>query len=282
MDKPIVLIEPRRSWLRFPIDELWVYRDLIVLLVRRDFTSRFKQNILGPTWFFITPLVMTLVMNLVFNRVARVSTDNLPGPLFYMSGLFAWNLVNTCFQGVAGTFRNNLNLFGKVYFPRLCVPAAQVFSSLLNTGVQLLSYAVLLIYFLSVHPQPYSFLPGSDLLWLLPAVALALALGLGFGLVFTAITAKYRDLAQTLPFISQIWLYLSAVVFPLSAIPSAYTSLAALNPAIGIVGLTRTALLGQPLPEGIFLLSSVVLTLGLLVIGVLLFNRTERSFVDTV
>jgi lipopolysaccharide transport system permease protein len=199
-----------------------------------------------------------------------------------MSGLFAWNLVNTCFQGVAGTFRNNLNLFGKVYFPRLCVPVAQVLSSLLNTAVQLLSYLVLLFYFWFLADAEPGFIPRASLIYLLPAILLSLSLGLGFGLVFTSITAKYRDLAQTLPFVSQVWLYVSAVVFPISAIPESYTNLAALNPAIGIVSLTRSALLNQPLPDGVYLISSVTLTLALLFVGILLFNRTERTFVDSI
>lgn len=279
--KTTTLIAPNRPWLQLPVRELWAYRDLIWLLVRRDLTSRFKQNILGPAWFFITPLVMTLVMNLVFNRIAKVSTDELPGPLFYMSGLFAWNLVNATFQGVAETFRGNTNLFGKVYFPRLCVPIAQAFTSLVNSGVQLISFLVLFLYFYFIT-DARGIGPSLSLLWLLPAVLLTLILGVGAGLIFTSVTAKYRDLAQTLPFISQVWLYLSAVVFPVSSIPTALAEVAALNPAIGIVALARSALLAQPLPAAPYLISAVAIPLALLIVGMLLFNRTERTFLDTV
>ncbi|MGE9296171.1 MAG: ABC transporter permease [Puniceicoccales bacterium] len=280
MEKEIIQITANRNWLHIPIRQIWHYRDLIYLLVRRDFISKFKQNILGPTWYFLTPLAMTLVMNLVFNRIGKVSTDGLPGPLFYMSGLFAWNLISSNFQGVASTFRGNLNLFGKVYFPRLCVPIAQALTGLVNAAVQLLSFLLLFVYFKWNGVEGIG--PSSSLLLLLPCIVLTLTLGAGVGLMFTSITAKYRDLAQTLPFVTQVWLYISAVVFPIASIPAKWEFLAMLNPAIGIVGLTRTALLNQPLPDAAYIYSATAMSLLLLILGILLFNRTERTFLDTV
>jgi lipopolysaccharide transport system permease protein len=281
METAPIIIRPNTRWWRVDWPELWEYRDLILLLVRRDFVSRYKQNVLGPAWFFLTPLAMTLVFQVVFHKIARIPTDGLPGPLFYMSGLYAWNLISGVFSGTAGTFSANLHLFSKVYFPRLCVPVAQALSTLLNSVMQLLSFAVLAVVLWMWGPTQPDWLPGWGLLLLPIAVALALMLGIGLGLIFSSLTAQYRDLAQILPFITQVWLYLSAVIFPVSSIPADYQIWAALNPAIGLVSLTRCALLSQPLPDYLVLGSGLILPWVCLLLGILLFNRTARTVVDT-
>lgn len=274
-------IRPSQSWLNLRLGEVWQYRDLILLLVHRDFAARFKQTILGPAWFFLTPLAMSLVMNLVFKKIANVPTDDVPGPLFYMAGLFAWNLVSTTFNNVALTFISNAPLFSKVYFPRLVVPMALGGTSLINTAIQLVSFGCLFAWFV-VMADTVTFWPGWNFLFLIPVVGLALGLGLGLGLIFTSLTAKYRDLKHMLPFLTQIWLFASAVVFPISSIPAGYHTLAAVNPAIGIVALSRSALLGEPLPPTVYLAFSAGITLVALLCGAFLFNRAQRTFVDTV
>jgi lipopolysaccharide transport system permease protein len=276
------IIQPNGRWFSFQLGAVWTYRELVVQLVRRDFVARFRQNVLGPAWFVLMPLAMTLVFTVVFGKIGRIATDGLPGPLFYMSGLFVWNLISSTFSGVAATFHSNAHLFGKVYFPRLVVPAATACNSLIQTSVQLLSFGLLVLWFGLVGDHSAWWLPSWTVLALPLLIILALSLGVGCGLVFASITAKYRDLAQTVPFLTQIWLYLSAVVFPVSAVPAHWQWLVVLNPAVGIVGLGRSLLLNQPLPEWSHLLASGAWGVVLMLAGIALFNRTARTVVDTI
>lgn len=281
MVETITEIRPNRNWLAIPVREIVAYRDLLYLLIHRDFVSKYKQTVLGPLWFFIQPLASALIFNFVFNTVSKVPTDGLPGPLFYMSGLLAWSIVQATFNGNAGVFRANQALFGKVYFPRLIVPLAQSGTALISTFVQLVSFLSVFCYFIVVSENP-EFIPGWNALLLVPAIIFGMLLGLGAGLCFSALTAKYRDFLQALAFISQGWMLLSAVVFPVSSIPDSVEGFLVLNPAVGIVSLTRAALLNAPLPEPAYLISACVGSLAIFLVGVLCFNRVERTFIDSV
>jgi lipopolysaccharide transport system permease protein len=260
--------------------EIWAFRDLLILLVRRDFSAKYKQTVLGPLWFVFQPLLMTLVFTLVFGKVANLSTDGLPGPLFYMSGLLCWNYFSATFASVSGTFAGNMHIFSKVYFPRLVVPLASVVSNLLTFFVQLTTFAAFFVYFKCFTDA------GSDFwisryLALLPLLILqTMALALGVGLCLAAATAKYRDLIQVLGIVSQVWLYATPVIYPTSKVPERFHWLMALNPVTGIVEGFRFLLLGTATLSWQIFLSSVILTIGVLGLGLSAFRHVERTVVD--
>jgi lipopolysaccharide transport system permease protein len=277
-----LVIEPQTSLFELNLKDVWRYRDLLWLLVKRDFVSFYKQTILGPLWFFIQPLFTTIIFTFIFGNLAGLSTDGLPQPLFYMAGITAWNYFADCLTKTSTVFRDNANIFGKVYFPRLIMPLSIVVSNLVRFGVQMLLFFVMIGYYLfqneigsSFHPNIYIFLfPGLVLLMAL--------LGLGLGLIITALTTKYRDLAFLITFGVQLMMYATTVIYPLSAAPAKYKWLIELNPMTGIIEAFRFGFLGQ----GEFTMNifgySVIFTLISLVLGVIIFNKTEKTFVDTV
>lgn len=274
-----LVIEPQHSLLDLNLKDVWRYRDLLWLLVKRDFVSFYKQTILGPLWFFIQPLFTTLIFTLVFGNLAGLSTDGLPQPLFYMSGITAWNYFADCLTKTSTVFKDNANIFGKVYFPRLIMPLSIVVSNLVRFGVQMLLFFLMMAYY--SYPGG-SFTPNAYVL-LFPMLVLLMALlGLGLGLIITALTTKYRDLAFLITFGVQLMMYGTTVIYPLSAAPAKYRVLIELNPMTGIIEAFRYGFLGQ----GEFTVSSfgysVAFTLLALVLGVIIFNKTEKTFVDTV
>ena len=274
-----LVIEPQSSLLQLNLKDVWRYRDLLWLLVKRDFVSFYKQTILGPLWFFIQPLFTTIIFTFIFGNLAGLSTDGLPQPLFYMAGITAWNYFADCLTKTSTVFRDNANIFGKVYFPRLIMPLSIVVSNLVRFGVQMLLFFMMIGYYAytgaDFHLNAY--------VLLFPILVLMMALlGLGLGLIITALTTKYRDLAFLITFGVQLMMYATTVIYPLSAAPAAYKWVIELNPMTGIIEAFRYGFLG----EGILTLQtlgySVIFTLVSLFLGVIIFNKTEKTFVDTV
>jgi lipopolysaccharide transport system permease protein len=277
-----LIIEPQNSLFELHLKDVWRYRDLLWLLVKRDFVSFYKQTILGPLWFFIQPLFTTIIFTFIFGNLAGLSTDGLPQPLFYMAGITAWNYFADCLTKTSTVFRDNANIFGKVYFPRLIMPLSIVVSNLVRFGVQMLLFFVMMAYYLVLNDRGADFHMNLYLL-LFPVLVLMMALlGLGLGLIITAMTTKYRDLAFLITFGVQLMMYATTVIYPLSAAPAKYKWLIELNPMTGIIEAFRYGFLGQ----GEFTIKtfgySVIFTLISLGIGVIIFNKTEKTFVDTV
>jgi lipopolysaccharide transport system permease protein len=281
MDKPEkwdIYITPNKSLFALDLGAIWRYRDLLSLLVRRDFVSQFKQTILGPAWFFIQPIFTTIIFTVVFGRLANIPTDGIPQPLFYMAGIIIWNYFSECLMKTSETFRTNQGLFGKVYFPRLIVPLSVVTSNLLKLGVQLLLFIALYIYYIF---QGFE-LPGL-LSLIFPLIILFVALlGLSLGLIVSSLTTKYRDLKFLIQFGVQLAMYASPIVYPLSLIEDDKKWMILMNPISSFIEMFRFALFGQGHVTAVALGYSVISTLVLLVLSIVIFNRVEKSFIDTV
>jgi len=272
-------IRPKSGWFDIDLRELWNYRDLILLFVKRDFISIYKQTILGPLWYLIQPIMTTLVFTVIFGKVARLSTDGLPPMLFYLSGVVVWRYFADCLQKTSNTFVGNAHLFGKIYFPRLTVPISVIVSNLISFVIQLLLLACAWIYFFS-H--------GADIrthvtLLLLPLLVMQMALlGLGCGIVISSLTTRYRDLAQLVGFGVQLWMFATPVVYPASVIPDNWRWILLVNPMAPILEIFRWMLLGVGRVEAWTVLSSLVSTLLIFIVGILLFSRIDKNFMDTV
>jgi lipopolysaccharide transport system permease protein len=274
-----MVIRPQRNWLDLRLVELWRYRDLIRLFVWRDFVSVYKQTILGPVWYLIQPLLTTLTFTVIFGRIARLPTDGLPQFLFYMSGTVIWSYFADCLNKTSSTFVSNAGLFGKVYFPRLAVPISILISSLIAFIIQFLLFLAFLAYF---------FLSGSQVqpnIWILltPVLLFMLAgLGLGFGIIVSSMTTRYRDLRFLVTFGVQLWMYATPVIYPMSSIPERFRPLIQANPLTSIVETFRFAYLGGGEVNVLNLLYSFGFMLVVLIVGILIFNRIEATFMDTV
>lgn len=274
-----LIIEGRSSLFDLKIADIWTYRDLLLMFVKRDFVSFYKQTVLGPLWFFIQPIFTTLVFTFVFGNLAKISTDGLPQALFYLSGITAWNYFSDCLTKTSTVFRDNANIFGKVYFPRLIMPLSIVVSNLVRFAVQLLLFLVVILYF-GFNGADFHF---TWVIVLFPVLVLLMALlGLGLGLIITALTTKYRDLSFLVMFGVQLLMYGTTVIYPLSAAPEKYRKFIELNPMTGIIEAFRYAFLGKGYFTAWSLVYSAVFTAILTVIGIIIFNKTERSFVDTI
>lgn len=273
------VITPSNSLFDLKLREVWRYRDLLTLFVRRDLVAQYKQTILGPLWYFIQPLLTTIMFTIIFGRLAGISTDGLPPMLFYLAGVTNWNYFAECLNKTATTFKDNQNIFGKVYFPRLVVPLSIVVTGLLKYGIQLLLFAGFYVYFI-LEGAPVG-LNNAALLF--PLLVLILAgLGLGFGLLFTSMTTKYRDLVFLLTFGVQLAMYATPVIYPLSEVPADYQWLAVLNPMAPVIETFKYGFLGKGTFEWSYLAYSMGFTVVLLLISIAVFNRTEKNFMDTV
>ncbi len=273
------IIRPRNGWFDIHLGELWRYRDLIGLFVWRDFVSVYKQTILGPLWYIIQPLLTTIVFTIFFHNIARLSTDGLPSFLFYFSGVIAWKYFADCLTSTANTFVNNAHIFGKVYFPRLTVPISIVISNLIAFGIQILLFIVVFIsYWLQgsqVHPQPA--------LFLLPVFVLQMAaLGLGFGIIVSSMTIRYRDLSHLIGFGIQLWMFATPVVYPSSIIPENWRWIVLLNPMTPVIEFFRYASMGVGTISLQIWFTSLATTMFVLFMGIALFSRVERTFMDVV
>jgi lipopolysaccharide transport system permease protein len=275
-----MVIQPREKTWSLNLKEVWKYRDLLVLLVRRDFVAFYKQTILGPVWFFIQPLLTTLMYLLIFGKIAGLKTDNIPGLLFYLAGVTCWGYFSESLTKTADTFISNANIFGKVYFPRLVIPLSIILSNLIRLGIQFLLFLVVWIYYIgftneNVHPN-----------WaisLLPVLILLMAFqGFGLGVIFTALTTKYRDLRFLLTFGIQLLMFATPVVYPLSLAPKKYKWLIVANPFTAVVETFRYAFTGSGSFSWNQLGYSALVTIIIVLFGTVIFSKTERTFMDTV
>jgi lipopolysaccharide transport system permease protein len=276
-----ITLRPETGWLSIELKSVWHYRDLLSLLVWRDFVAKYKQTILGPLWFVIQPLLMTVVFTVVFSTVAGLPTDGLPPILFYLCGQLGWNYFAQSLSSGSATLVSNAGLFSKVYFPRLVVPLSALISNLFAFAIQAATFFAFFFYF------KYSQKSGAfGLSWhaaLLPLLVLqTAALSLGVGLIMSALTAKYRDLTHLTGLIIQVWMYATPVIYPLSKVPERWQWVASLNPMTPIVEAYRLMLLGTGTVVPQHLALSVIMTSLLLVAGLLLFGKVEKTFVDTI
>lgn len=272
-------IKPKTGWFDINLKELFQYKDLIIMFVKRDFKTLYKQTILGPLWIIINPLLTTIMFTIVFGNIANISTDGMPQIVFYMLGTTVWTYFSTCLTKTSTTFTGNAAIFGKVYFPRLVTPISTVISGLINFAVQFAMFLGFAIYYYisgaPIHPNIY--------ILITPLLLLQLAcLSLGFGIIISSLTTKYRDLAVLVTFGVQLWMYATPVVYPASQIGGKLKTLMMLNPVSPIVESFRYAFLGSGSIPWNFLGISVVTTLVVLFIGVVLFSRVEKTFMDTV
>lgn len=274
-----IVITPRKHLFDLNLQEVWRYKDLLTLFVRRNIVAEYKQTILGPLWYFIQPLLTTIIFTIVFGNLAGISTDGVPPMLFYLAGITNWNYFADCLNKTATTFKDNQNIFGKVYFPRLVVPLSIVTTSLLKYGIQMLLFIGFYVYFVlkGVPVQPNATLA------LFPLLIIILAgLGLGFGLLFTSMTTKYRDLVFLLSFGVQLAMYATPVIYPLSEVPDQYQWLSALNPMTAVIETFKYGMLGKGTFDWGYLGYSAGFMIVILLTGTVIFNRTEKNFMDTV
>ena len=274
-----LIITPRKKWYDLQLRDVWRYRDLIMLFVRRDFVSRYKQTILGPTWLIIQPIMTSLVFTVIFGQIARLPTDGLPQILFYLSGTVLWHYFSNCLTGTSNTFIGNAGIFGKVYFPRLVMPISIVISNLITLAIQFFMFMAFWLFF---------FLRGSEVRftwWALafPLLILLMAgLGLGFGIIISSLTTKYRDLTYLVGFGVSLWMYVTPVIYPVSSIPERLRWIAQVNPITPIAETFRTGFLGAGNASWAGLAYSAAFMIVVMFIGVVIFNRVEKTFIDTV
>ncbi|CAM3384379.1 Transport permease protein [Flavobacterium longum] len=262
--------------------DLWRYRDLLAMFVKRDFVSFYKQTILGPLWFFIQPIFTMLVFTFVFGNLAGISTDGLPKALFYLSGITAWNYFSDCLTKTSTVFRDNASIFGKVYFPRLIMPLSIVVSNLVRFGVQLLLLVGMMCFF---AVQGAEFQVTYAMAFFPVLVLLMALLGLGLGLIITAVTTKYKDLTFLITFGVQLMMYATTIIYPLSEAKSKFPGKAwviEMNPMTGIVEAFRFAFLGKGEFSAASIGYSSLVTIVVFFLGVVIFNKTEKNFVDTI
>lgn len=274
-----LIITPRKKWWDLQLGDVWHYRDLIGLFVRRDFVSRYKQTILGPLWLIIQPIMNSLVFTVIFGNIARLPTDGLPQMLFYLSGTVLWHYFSNCLTGTSQTFISNAHLFGKVYFPRLVTPISIVISNLITLAIQFTLFMVFWLFFFArgaeIHMTTWAFA--------LPLLVLLMAgLGLGFGIIVSSLTTKYRDLTYLVGFGVSLWMYASPVIYPVSTIPEKWRWIATVNPISPIIETFRVGFLGAGDASWPRLGYSFVFMMVVLLIGVVIFNRVEKTFIDTV
>jgi lipopolysaccharide transport system permease protein len=259
--------------------EVWQYRDLLIMLVKKEYITFYKQTILGPIWFFVQPILTTLIYVLLFGQIAKLSTDGSPQIAFYLSGITLWNYFSECLTKTSSVFKDNAAVMGKVYFPRLIMPLSIVVSGLMKFSIQFTLFICVILYFTFVkeliHPN----------IWVIATPFLLLLMAcfsLGMGMIFSSLTTKYKDLVFLLTFGIQLLMYASPVVFPISSIPEKYKWIIISNPLTGIFECFRYGFLGTGNFEPTSLIFSTLTTLVILTIGVLIFNKVEKSFMDTV
>jgi lipopolysaccharide transport system permease protein len=277
-----IVIERSRSWFGLDWRELWEYRDLLRLLVRRDFLSKYKQTLLGPLWFLVQPLLTTAIFVIIFGRVAGIPTDGIPAPLFYLCSLLAWNYFAQNVTVGATTFTANASLFGKVYFPRLVVPVATVVSNLLAFALQCLPFVAFFIYYKFFTAEGAAIQPDWRIVFAPLLLLQASLFSLGVSLWMSASTAKYRDLVHLNQFIVQLWMFATPVIYPLSKIPPRWEWLAWLNPMAAVVEGFRISLLGRGTLSVGTVIISVAATLLVTLTGIVAFHKAARTAVDSV
>ncbi len=274
------VITSEHRFLKLNLKEVWQYRDLILLFTKRDFTVKYKQTVLGPAWLFINPVISSLIYCVVFGGLAGISTGSIPQILFYMSGNAIWAYFSSCLTGNAHTFTANAGVFGKVYFPRLTTPISKVLSAVIQFGIQM----ILVLGFLVFYIIKGAVIPNWWALLLIPVILIHLGLmGMGLGILISSLTTKYRDLSVLVGFGMQLWMYVTPIVYPLSqADDKWYKAIFLINPVTTPVEVFRYALLGEGAIEPWYLLWSWAFTIIVAIFGILIFNKVERTFMDTV
>jgi len=273
-------ISPKHNWFSINMKEVWNYRDLIGLFTERTFKLTYKQTVLGPAWIFLNPFITSLIYTFVFGGIAGMSTDGIPQILFYLCSNAIWTFFASCITKNAATFTSNATVFGKVYFPRLTVPLSNVMASVIQFVVQMILVMIFLIYYVvrgSVHPN--------WVMWLLiPLVIVHLGImGMGFEIIISSLTTKYRDLAILVTFGVQLWMYATPIVYPLSQLgDGTLKTILMMNPVTMPIEIFRYAVLGQGTIIPQYLISSWVITILVALVGVLIFNHVEKTFMDTV
>ncbi len=275
----ITVIDSKRKLFSLNLKEIWQYRDLIMLFVKRDFKNAYKQTVLGPMWIVVNPLLSTFVFTVIFGMIADISTDGIPQFLFYMSGNLLWSFFSSCLNKSSSTFLSNARIFGKVYFPRLVMPISGIIYNLINFLVQFAMYLLLIVIYMltgsNVHPN--------ILVVTLPLILVQTALlGTGCGLIISSITTKYRDLGVLVSFGTTLWMYVTPVVYPISQVTEHLRWLMLINPVAPIVETYRFAFLGSGTFPWQYNILSLVVTAFILLFGIIIFNQTEKDFIDTV
>jgi lipopolysaccharide transport system permease protein len=274
-----LVIRPRNNSFNLRLKEIWNFKDLLFLFVKRDFISVYKQTILGPLWLFIQPILTTLTFTIIFSNVAQISTSGVPSFLFYLSGITLWIYFSDCLTKTSNTFVANSGIFGKVYFPRLVIPLSVLISNLFKLGIQFLLFLICWCYYLVttnlIHPNIY--------ICLTPLLILIMAgLGMGFGIIISALTTKYRDLTFLIAFGVQLMMYASPIVYPLSIVPGKFEFLLLLNPITSVIEAFKYGFIGTGFFSWQYLLYSFCFMIVLLAVGIMVFNKVEKSFMDTV
>ncbi len=276
-----LIIKPRNKWYDIDLRALWRYRDLLMLLVKRDFVAVYKQTVLGPLWLFIQPVLTSITFTLIFGTLANISTDGNPPILFYMAGIILWTYFADCLTKTSNTFIANASVFGKVYFPRLIIPLSVLVSNLIKLCIQFSIFIVIWIYYLGV--SSLSIHPNWQHMYLVPVLILMMAgLGLGFGIFISALTTKYRDLTFLVGFGVQLMMYASSVVLPISTMSNKVKVLMLFNPLTSIIEAFKYIFLGSGTFEALWLIYSFGFMTILVIIAVIVFNKVEKSFMDTV
>ena len=277
-----IIIQPNSKLFNLNLKEVWRYKDLLNMYVKRDIVTLYKQTILGPLWYLIQPLTTTIMFMFVFGGIAGISTDGLPQPLFYMAGILCWNYFSECLTRCADTFNANQNVFGKVYFPRLVVPLSIAISSLLKMAIQFALFIAIYLFYIF---QGYS----PQVTWyilLFPLLIILLAgLGLGFGLLISSMTTKYRDLKFLVSFGVQLWMYITPVIYPLSVLKNNYPQYVwaiVINPLTAVIETFKIGFLGQGTFSWTYLIYSIIFTIFIMTWGIVTFNKVQRSFMDTI
>ncbi len=273
------VIKPKSSLLEIDFKELWRNKDLFSMFVKRNIVTQYKQTILGPAWFFIQPALTTIMYMVVFGGIAGIPTDGLPQPMFYLAGIVCWQYFADCLTKTSSTFIDNQNIFGKVYFPRLIVPLSTVASNLVRMFIQFLLFVAVYVFYLikGVHVEPNIYI------LLVPVLILMLAgLSLGFGIIISSLTTKYRDLTILFNFIVQLWMYATPIIYPLSTMPPDRQWIMALNPLTSIIEAFKYGTMGV----GTFSWGQLAYSFGfmvvLLAVGIVIFNKVQRTFMDTI
>ena len=272
------IIKSKSSLFKFNLKEIWQYRDLIKIFVKRDIVSANKQTLLGPLWFLLAPLFTVFIYVFVFNNIAGISTDGVPAILFYLAGTTLWNYFQSCFLATSSTFLSNASLFGKVYFPRMVSPISIVISSLLKFFIQFFLFLIVWSYYVWTGAVS----PNATVLFLPLYVLLLAGISLGIGVIISSLTTKYRDLSYFISFGVTLWMYVTPVIYPVSAIPEQFKFLISYNPISPVIEAFRYSFTGN----GSFVLSDLLYSFAVMIIvlfiGLLLFNKTEKTFMDTV
>ena len=273
------VIGSQNRWLSINWLEIWHYKDLLYMLVKRDFVTFYKQTILGPLWFILQPIIMTLTYVIIFGNIAKISTDGIPQFLFYLSGITLWSYFSESLNKVSSVFKDNANMFGKVYFPRLIMPMSIVVSGLIKLGIQFGIFLVVLTYYVifngNIHPNVWALA--------LPLLIFLLALqSLGLGMIISSLTTKYKDLVFLVTFGIQLFMFVTPVIYPSSILPKNFKFIFELNPLTGLFECFRFGFLGAGAFQPFMLLYSSISALGIFLIGTVIYNKVEKDFMDTV